>query len=58
MDFWDFDIHTIKMKLGFWCHLRARRKRHLDTTIICKAAQKTGLGMFDTTTEEVRKIIQ
>ena len=21
MDFWDFDIYTIKMKLGFWCHL-------------------------------------
>ena len=58
MDFWDFGIHTIKIKLGFWCHLEARRKRHLDTTVIFKAAQKEGLYMFNTTTEEVTKIIQ
>ena len=32
IDFWDFDIHTIKMKSVFWCYLLAKKKRYLDTT--------------------------
>ena len=33
-DFWDFDVHTLKMKKAFWCYLLARRKHHLDTIVI------------------------
>ena len=58
MDFWDFDIHTIKMKLEFWYHLWARQKHHLDTTVVCESARKLGIDMFNTTTEGVTKIIQ
>ena len=58
MNFWDFEIHTIKMKLEFWCHLKARRKRHLDTIVICKAAQKEGIDIFNTTAVAVIEIIK
>ena len=38
MSFWDLDVHTLKMKKTFWGNLLARRKSHLDTTMICAVA--------------------
>ena len=39
MDFWDFEVHILKMKRALWRYLLKRRKRHLDTTVICAAAK-------------------
>ena len=39
-DYWDFDVHTLKMKKTFKIYLNARRRNHLDTSIICKAARE------------------
>ena len=58
MDFWDFDVHTIKMKKAVQCYLIARRKQHLDTTIICAVARIEGINMYNTLTPEAIKIIQ
>ena len=58
MDSWDFDVHTLKMKKVFWGYLLARRKRYLDTTVICAAAQKEGVDMYNTPTPEAIETIQ
>ena len=58
MDFWDLDVHTIKLKKAFCCYLLARRKWYLDTTVICTAAWKKGIDMYSTSTPEPIKIIQ
>ena len=47
MDFWDFEVHTLKMKKALWCYLLKRRKLHLDTTVICTAAKAEGINMFN-----------
>ena len=57
-DYWDFDVHTLKMKKTFWSYLIARRKRHLDTTIICTAAREEGIEMYNTSTPEALKIVK
>ena len=58
MDFWDFEVHTLKMTKAFWCYLLKRRKVHLDTTVICTAAKEEGIDMFNTSTPEAIKIVQ
>ena len=58
MDFWDFDIHTTKMNKTFWCNLLARRKQHMNTTVICAETQKEGIDMYNTPTLEATEIIQ
>ena len=57
-DFLDFDVHTLKIKKAFWCYLIARRKRHLDTTIICAVASEEGIEMYNTTTPKALKIVK
>ena len=54
---WYPDVHTLKMKKVFWCYLIARRKGHLDSTVICVAAGKEGIEMYNTTTPEALKIV-
>ena len=44
-DYWDFDVHTLKMKKTFWRYLIARRNNYLDTTVICTAAREEGIEM-------------
>ena len=46
------------MKKAFLCYLIARRKYHLDTTVICAAAREKGVEMYNTTTPEALKIVQ
>ena len=58
MDFWDFEVHTLKMTKAFWCYLLKRRKLHLDTTVICIAAKEEGIDMFNKSTPEANKIVQ
>ena len=58
MDFWDFDINTIQMKLVVWCYLLARRNQHLDTTVTCAIAQTDGIEMCNIPTLEATKIFQ
>ena len=58
MDFWDFKIHILKMTKAFWCYLLKRRKRHLDTTVICAVTKQEGIDMYNTSTLEALKIIQ
>ena len=58
MDFWDFEVHTLKMTKACWCYLLKRRKLHLDTTVICTAAKEEGTVMFNTPTSEAIKIVQ
>ena len=58
MSFWDLDVHTLKMKKTFWGNLLARRKSHLDTTMICAVAWKEWVDMYNTPTPEVLEIIQ
>ena len=48
----------IEDEKAFWCYLIARRKYHLDTTIICAAAREEGVEMYNTTTLEAFKIVQ
>ena len=60
-DYWNFDVHTLKMKKAFWSYLIARRKCHLDTTVICAAAREEGIEMFNTSTPaalEIEKQLQ
>ena len=58
MDFWDFEVHTLKMKKALWCYLLKRRKRHLDTTVICTAAHAEGIDMFNSSTPKAIKVIE
>ena len=58
MDFWDFEVHTLKMTKACWCYLLKRRKLHLDTTVICTAAKEEGIDIFNTPTSEAIKNIQ
>ena len=58
MDFWDFEVHTLKMTKAFWRYLLKRRKLHLDTTVICTAAKEDRIDMFNTSTPEAIKILQ
>ena len=58
MNFWDFDVHTLKMKKAFWGYLIARKKRHLNMTVICAVARKEGVDMYNTPTPEALKIVQ
>ena len=46
------------MTKAFWCYLIARRKRHLDTTVICAAAKQEGIDMYITSNTEALKVIQ
>ena len=56
-EFWDLDVHTLKITKTFCCYLIARRKHHLDTTVICAAAKEEGIDMYNTSTQEAIKII-
>ena len=58
MDFWDFEVHTLKMKKALWCYLLKRRKLHLDTTVICTAAKAEGIDMFNSSTPEAIKVVK
>ena len=51
-----FDVHTLKTKKACWCYLIARRKLHLDTTVICAAAREERIKMCNTPTLEALKI--
>ena len=57
-DYWDFDVHTLKMKKNFWSYLIARRKKHLDTSVICTAAREEGIEMYNTSTTEALNILK
>ena len=57
-DYWDFDVHTLKMNKNFWAILIARRRKHLDTSIICAAAMKEGIDMYNTPTSEAITIVK
>ena len=57
-DYFDFDVHTLKIKKAFWCYLVARRKHHLDTTIICVAAREMGVEIYNTSPPEALKIVK
>ena len=57
-DFWDSDVHILKMKKAFWCYLIVRKKHHLDTTVICAAAWEEGIEMYNTATLEELQIVQ
>ena len=57
-DYWDFDVHTSKMKKNFWRHLIERRKNHLDTTVICTTAKEEGIEIYNTSTLEALKIMK
>ena len=46
------------MTKACWCYLIARRKFHLDTTVICAAAKEEGIDMYNTTTPKAHKIVQ
>ena len=54
MDFWDFEVYTLKMTKEFWCYLLKRRKLHLDTTVIYTAAKEEGIDMFNISTPAVQ----
>ena len=57
-DYLDFNVHTLKMKKNFWSYLIARRKNHLDTSVICTAAREEGIEMYNTSTPEALKIVK
>ena len=57
-DYWDFDVYTLKMKKNFWSYLIARRKKHLDTSIICTATREEGIEMYNTSTPEALKFFE
>ena len=57
-DYRDFDVHTLKMKKNFWSYLIARRKKHLDTSIICTATREEGIEMYNTSTPEALKFFE
>ena len=56
INFWDFDVQTLKMKKAFWCYLIARN--HFDITVICAATREEGVEMYNTPTPEALKIVQ
>ena len=58
MDFWDFEVHTLKMKKALWGYLLKRRKLHLDTTVICTAVKTEGIDMFNSSTSETIKVVE
>ena len=58
MDFWDFEVHILKMKEALWCYLLKRRKLYLDITIICTAAKAEGIDMFNSSTPEAIKVVE
>ena len=58
MNFWDFEVHTLKMKKALWCYLLKRRKLHLDTTVICTAAKAEGIDMFNSSKLEAIKVVE
>ena len=59
MDFWDFKVHTLKMKKALQCYLLKRRKLYLDTTaVICTAAKAEGIDMFNSSTPEAIKVVK
>ena len=57
-DYCDFDVHTLKMNKNFWAYLIARRKKHLDTSVLCAAAKKEGIDMYNTPTLEAANILK
>ena len=57
-DYWDFDVHTLKMKKAFWNYLIARRKLHLDTTVNYTAAREEGIEMYNMSTPEALKDVK
>ena len=57
-DYWDFDVHTLKMKKKIWSYLITRRKRHLNTNVICTAAREEWIEMYNTPTPEALKIVK
>ena len=46
------------MNKNFWAILIARRRKHLDTSIICAAAMKEGIDMYNTPTSEALTILK
>ena len=57
-NYWDFDVHTLKIKKDFWGYLIARRKKQLDTSVICTAAREEGIDMHNTLTPEALNILK
>ena len=57
-DYWDFDIHTLKMNKNFWAILISRRKKHLDTSVLCAAAMREGIDMYNTSTPKAIEILK
>ena len=57
-DYWDFDVHTLKMNKNFWVILIARRRKHLDTSVLCAAGMKEGIDMYNTPTPEAVTILK
>ena len=46
------------MKKACWCCLIARKKLHLDTTVIRTAAREKGIEMYNTSTPKALKIVK
>ena len=57
-DYWDFDVHILKMKKNFWSYLITSREKHLDTSIICTPAREEGIEMYNTSTPEALNILK
>ena len=56
---WNLENNTPrKTKKACWCYLIARRKLHLDTTVMCAAAREEGIEMCNTPTTEALKIVK
>ena len=48
----------MKMKKAFWSYLIARRRRQLDTSVICAAAREEEIEMYNTPTLEALDIVK
>ena len=46
------------MNKNFWSYLIAKRKKHLDTSVICTAAREEGIDMYHTSTPEALNILK
>ena len=57
-DYWEFGVYTMKMKKACWCYLIARRKLHLDTTVICAASREEEIKMYNTPILEALEIVK
>ena len=51
-------MHSLKMKKTFWSYSIARRKHHLDTSVICTAAREEKNELYNTSTPEALKIVK